>query len=80
MHGSPSFSFKDLAAALALGVFAGLGARAFAWMLNRAKQITSVAAPIRIPIAGAALTSKEIGYSCGAFVAVASSISTVPCI
>ena len=32
--GSPPFSFKDIAAALALGAFAGIGARAFAWLLR----------------------------------------------
>ena len=35
--GTPPFSTKDLAAALALGLFAGLGARGFAWMLRTAK-------------------------------------------
>ena len=54
--GSPPFSFKDIAAALALGAFAGVGARSFAWMLRAAKRISATKpAWIRIPIAGAAL-------------------------
>jgi CIC family chloride channel protein len=54
--GKPPFSFKDLAAAIVLGVLAGVGARAFAWMLRRAKRI-SASAPvaIRVPVASAAL-------------------------
>jgi CIC family chloride channel protein len=54
--GSPPFSFTDIAAALALGVFAGIGARTFAAMLRAAKRISAtMSAAIRIPIAGAAL-------------------------
>ncbi len=54
--GSPPFSTKDLAAALALGVLAGVGARAFAWMLRRAKQLAgSTPAWLRVPAAGTGL-------------------------
>jgi chloride channel protein, CIC family len=54
--GSPPFSFKDIAATLALGVFAGVGARVFAWMLRTAKRISVTASAVfRVPIAGAAL-------------------------
>lgn len=54
--GSPPFSFKDIAAALALGAFAGIGARSFAAMLRAAKRIsTRASVAVRIPIAGAAL-------------------------
>jgi CIC family chloride channel protein len=54
--GSPPFSFKDIAAALALGAFAGIGARSFAWMLRAAKRISAtISAVLRIPIAGGAL-------------------------
>ncbi len=54
--GSPPFSFKDLAAAVALGLLAGVGARIFAWLIRQAKHISSsIPALIRIPAAGAAL-------------------------
>ncbi len=54
--GTPPFSFKDLAGAVVLGVLAGGGARAFAWMLRRAKAMTtSVPLWIRLPAAGTAL-------------------------
>ncbi len=56
VRGSPKFSFGDIAAALLLGVFAGAGARVFAWMLRRAKQISlSLVDWIRVPIAGGLL-------------------------
>jgi CIC family chloride channel protein len=38
--GRPPFTFQDLAAALVLGLAAGFGARAFAWMLRFAKRQT----------------------------------------
>lgn len=54
--GSPPFSFKDLTAAIVLGMFAGVGARAFAWLLRRAKDVvTSVPVWIRVPAAGVGL-------------------------
>jgi len=54
--GSPPFDFKDLAAAVLLGVLAGIGARVFAWMIRHSKElVTSVPAWIRVPVAGAAL-------------------------
>ena len=54
--GSPPFSFKDIAAALALGLVAGFGARLFAWMLLRAKAVAATAnAWIRVPVAGLGL-------------------------
>jgi CIC family chloride channel protein len=54
--GAPPFTFKDLTAAAVLGLFAGLGARAFAWLLRHAKQVAS-AAPwfVRVPAAGGAI-------------------------
>jgi CIC family chloride channel protein len=58
VKGSPPFSFKDLAAAVALGALAGVGARSFAWMLRAAKRISvAVPAAIRLPIAGATLAA-----------------------
>ncbi len=54
--GSPPFDFKDLAAAVLLGVLAGVGARVFAWMIRQSKEVvTSIPAWIRIPLAGAGL-------------------------
>ena len=56
--GTPPFSTKDLAAALALGLLAGLGARGFAWMLRSAKQLTlNVASWVRVPAAGLSLAA-----------------------
>lgn len=54
--GTPPFSFKDLAAAAALGIIAGVGARGFAWMLRRAKHIAAhVSVWVRVPAVGAGL-------------------------
>ena len=41
--GTPPISFKDLAAALALGLLAGIGARVFASMLRAAKRVIDIA-------------------------------------
>jgi CIC family chloride channel protein len=54
--GSPPFSFKDLTAALVLGLLAGVGARTFAYMLRGAKQVVARVSPwVRVPAAGLAL-------------------------
>ena len=54
--GTPPFSFKDLTAALLLGLLAGVGARVFALMLRAGKQIAARVTPwIRVPAAGAVL-------------------------
>jgi CIC family chloride channel protein len=54
--GTPPFSFKDLTAALLLGLLAGFGARVFALMLRGGKQIAARVTPwIRVPAAGAVL-------------------------
>jgi len=56
--GSPPFSFKDLSAALVLGVLAGIGARAFAAALRGAKQIAARVSPwVRVPVAGLTLAA-----------------------
>src|SRR5262245_49297369 len=56
VHGSPPpLSFADLAGALALGVAAGLGARAFAYVLLAAKRLATRFGPW-LRIAGAGLT------------------------
>jgi chloride channel protein, CIC family len=54
--GSPPFSSKDLMAALALGLLAGLGARGFAWILRSAKNLSlTIPSWVRVPVAGASL-------------------------
>jgi CIC family chloride channel protein len=56
--GQPPFSFKDLTAALVLGLLAGAGARAFAWTLRRGKRIGEVTpAWARVAGAGALLAT-----------------------
>lgn len=56
VSGHPAFSFKDLAGAAVLGMLAGGGARVFAWMLRRAKEISGqVTAWVRVPAAGLSL-------------------------
>ena len=56
VNGIPPFSAKDIIAALVLGVFAGFGARLFAWMLRRAKVfVATVSVWVRVPAAGIAL-------------------------
>lgn len=58
VRGTPQVSFKDLAAALALGLIAGIGARVFAWMLRAAKRLTTtIPAWIRVPTSGIALAA-----------------------
>ncbi len=54
VHGTPAFSFRDLTAALVLGLMAGIGARVFAWMLRAAK-LLSTAIPAWIGVPGAGL-------------------------
>jgi CIC family chloride channel protein len=54
--GRPPFSFKDLAAAVMLGLLAGSLARLFAWLLRSAKGLaTSVPVWMRLPASGIAL-------------------------
>jgi CIC family chloride channel protein len=54
--GTPPFSFRDLAGALALGVIAGVGARTFAAALRAAKRTAArVSAWIRVPITATVL-------------------------
>ena len=56
--GTPPFTFKDLAAAAALGLIAGVGARVFARMLRTAKHIAAhVSVWVRVPAAGASLAA-----------------------
>jgi CIC family chloride channel protein len=56
--GAPPFTFKDLTAAAVLGLFAGIGARAFAWMLRHAKQLARTTPWfVRVPAAGIAVAA-----------------------
>src|SRR6185312_16192867 len=44
--GTPSFGFRDLGGAAIVGVLAGCGARAFAWLLRRAKGVAAGRRPV----------------------------------
>jgi CIC family chloride channel protein len=54
--GNPGFGFNDLAAAALLGLCCGVGARGFAWLLDRAKAIAAATPAVpRILVAGGCL-------------------------
>lgn len=55
VHGSPPFSFVDLAGAAGLGLAAAFGARAFAWLLLRAKRLAQETHPV-VHVVGAGCT------------------------
>jgi len=55
--GEPTFNFRDLVGALALGVAAGLAARAFSAMVLKAKSIAAWRSVLRPLLAGAALAT-----------------------
>jgi CIC family chloride channel protein len=56
VHGAPPFSFVDLAGAAGLGFAAAFGARAFAWLLVRAKQFAQDTHPVvRVVAAGSTI-------------------------
>jgi CIC family chloride channel protein len=58
VHGSPPFSFVDLAGAAGLGLAAAFGARAFAWLLLRAKRFAQEAHPVvRVVGAGCSIAA-----------------------
>jgi chloride channel protein, CIC family len=58
VHGAPAFSFVDLAGAAALGLAAAFGARAFAWLLLRAKRLAQETAPLlRVVAAGCSIAA-----------------------
>jgi CIC family chloride channel protein len=58
VHGTPPFSFADLAGAALLGVVAALVARGFAWWLRAAKRsLHTVPLAVRLPIAGFGLAA-----------------------
>jgi CIC family chloride channel protein len=53
VHGAPPFSFVDLAGAAVLGLTAGLGARAFAGLLRRAKHMSGLGhRGVRVAVCG----------------------------
>jgi CIC family chloride channel protein len=71
VRGSPPFSGLDLAGAVAIGVVAGLGARAFAWLILRSKALAArhpgpgraVAGGVALGglfLAGRALTGRDL--------------------
>jgi CIC family chloride channel protein len=58
VHGAPPITFADLAGAVVLGVAAGLGARAFAWLVIAAKNLVPRhAAWLRIVGAGLSIAA-----------------------
>jgi chloride channel protein, CIC family len=54
IRGTPPFSFVDLGGAVLLGLAAGIGARAFAWMLRRAKRLHDTM-PVAVRVTAAAI-------------------------
>ncbi len=52
IEGGATFSIPDLLGAVLLGVLGGLGARAFAWLLRRAKRIAATAPGILAALGG----------------------------
>jgi len=58
VHGTPPFSFIDLAGAAALGLTAGLGAKVFAAMIGRAKHMAGLAhRGVRVGCCGATIAA-----------------------
>ena len=54
IEGSVDLTMRDLVGAALLGVVAGLGARAFAWLLRRAKTLATGPHPVVMAMAGGA--------------------------
>jgi CIC family chloride channel protein len=65
MHGTPPFTFVDLVGAVALGLLAGLGARAFSVLIRFAKHIGTTVQPlVRVTTAGVTLgLLYAVGYA-----------------
>lgn len=58
ISGVPALDLRDLGGAAALGLLAGIGARAASWMLRRAKAIAASRSPVlRLPVVGAGLVA-----------------------
>jgi CIC family chloride channel protein len=54
--GTPALGFRDLAAAAAVGLLAGAGARGFSWLVLRAKARAATTHPaVRVVVAGGAI-------------------------
>jgi CIC family chloride channel protein len=51
IEGSPSFGYRELLGAVALGILAGFGARGYAWLLRWAKRLTAGSHPVRMTLA-----------------------------
>lgn len=64
ISGQPHFDAVDLLGAMGLGLLAGLGARAFVWLLRRAKEWSSTAPiPLRLSVGGGGLAlSAALGF------------------
>lgn len=58
VEGSPPFDLRELGGAAALGLLCGIGARLFAWCIQRAKEVTGFAHPAaRVAVSGALLAA-----------------------
>ena len=57
VRGTPPFSFVDLLGALAIGVLAGLGARAFSALMRLGKRLSENNHPVRVIGAGLAIAA-----------------------
>src|SRR5437588_2348065 len=67
VRGAPPFDLRDLGGAAVLGVLCGIGARGFALVLRRAKEVaTRVNEPLRVLLAGAAIAGLYV--ACKAWV------------
>jgi CIC family chloride channel protein len=63
VHGSPSFTFADLAGAAVLGLLAGVGARLFARLLRGAKRVSRRVPPL-VRVLGAGLALAGLFAAC----------------
>ncbi len=50
IDGTPTFSMRDILGATAVGVFAGVGARLFAWLIRRAKRLATRPRPVLLAL------------------------------
>lgn len=64
ISGQPHFDVVDLLGAMGLGLLAGVGARAFVWLLRRAKAwSTDLPVPVRLSVGGGGLAlSAALGF------------------
>ena len=61
IEGTAGFLMRDLLGAVGVGLIAGIGARAFAWMLRHAKTVASGAHPLATALAAGAVMAGVFG-------------------